>query len=523
MKTHIETPAYNACDPSTTQTVGFDANCSLVCYLGQAYISGLLEIDVYREECGSLEPVSTYLYNPSMFYCPVSCPANYDDTTPQNSTWVGSTIVTTSQGSGGGYGFRNKFDAILNAVRVPASGSYGVRDYIALNLKTSRLMPDSLLWSVCNEATMTLVETPASINSDGYFARYYESDLTQVSFNEDDCTKEVKWIRTRLSLLSYRFGCQIDGTPTSKKCNLRTYRDGFFREHSCLVCLVTPSTRYSWNPQVVQIGVNPDGCGIGNRCGCFEWDGIVLEPIDSDQNDLLYAGCPDETPSTNIQQIQYGFGGQNSSGQAYDILLKTINRTGPICVAARLAILPKPAWVIGTVSVIQDEAPFIMKADFSGLLPDNPVFIFYGYEWPNTIISGCTEEHENTGVLPFNLFDEDSDTFGILEKNGTYDVIGYNNFSLGNIIGYEPSLMMNTPPKLTINTPIPSKGVLGRYKLPCVNLGAELRKDSGCGCSGAGASIYECKIYGECKKITNKIDEKYAVCMKCDKYTTEGE
>jgi hypothetical protein len=230
------------------------------------------------------------------------------------------------------------------------------------------------------------------------------------------------------------------------------------------------------------MGVNASGCGYGSRCGCWEWDGVALDPPDLYPLDLRNAGCPNESPSSNIQQIQYGYGATNSYGHSYEVLLKTINRTGAMCVAARIF---GGSWVVGTLSIIQAVDPFIMKADFTGLIEDNPVFLFYGMEFPTNAVADCQSGYgaEGYGALP---------------------VAG----------GIPPA-----PERASGATP-DQLDMLRRIKLrmasPCQHLGEALETVPSCGCGGTLAIKHGCSVHGQCR-ISSR-DKALPNCIDCDSY-----
>ena len=468
-KTHVGSPAYDICAVVPAGAQGFDVACSLVCYLGAPYISGVIMYHMYRETCSG-GTADTFLYSPSEFTIAVGCSPAYNENSMNNDTWVGNATAVTSHGTSG-YGYKIKMDATLQAVYVPPAGGSPASNYLVVTVTTSRLMPGTLLWAVCNTQSMTLTETTASAAGDGYFSRQYESAITATTFNGTNCSDEVKYVKATVTLMSYRFGCAIANPEPSKKCALRTIRAGITRSYSCLVCLITPATRYAWTPQVAQMGYNAPGCGFGSRCGCWEWDGVALDPPDISPSDLLNVGCPNESPSSNIQQIQYGFGGINSYGNSYQVLLKTINRTGAMCVAARIF---GGSWVVGTLSIIQAVDPFIMKADFTGLVQDNPVFQFYGMEFPTNAVMDCEAGYGGYGAP--------------------------------------------APPEET-----PVRKMMAKMSLvqtnPCVYLGEPLETQASCGCGGGGV-LRKCGLHGTCRVSGNTVDRN---CWKCDDYSSSQE
>ena len=475
--THEVSPAYDLCAPALMGPQGFDIACSLVCYLGAPYISGVIMYHMYRETCTG-GTADTFLYAPSEFTIAVGCSPAYNENSMNNDTWVGSATAATSHGASG-YGYKIKMDATLQAVYVPPVGMTPGYNYLIVTVTTSRLMPSTLLWAVCNTQSMTLTETSASLAGDGYYSRQYESAVTATTFDGTNCSDEVKHVKATVTLMSYRFGCAIANPEPSKKCALRTMRVGIIRSYSCLVCLITPATRYAWTPQVAQMGVNASGCGYGSRCGCWEWDGVALDPPDAYPSDLLNVGCPDESPSSNIQQIQYGYGATNSYGHSYQVLLKTINRTGAMCVAARIS---GGSWVVGTLSIIQTVDPFVMKADFTGLIEDNPVFLFYGLEFPTNAVADC-EAGLGAG--------------------------GY-----GASAPAEPD--PNTTPAITADQLEMLKRIKLHMSSPCAHLGEALEERPSCGCGGTLAIKHVCSVHGQCR-ISSR-DKALPNCIDCDSY-----
>jgi hypothetical protein len=356
-KTHVSGVGYNLCDPNPQDSKGFNINCSLVCSLGQPFISGMASFFTYREDCdGNL--IGTRLLAPNMFFVPIGCPSNFNEDSPYNDTWAGSVMVTTSHGATPGFiaGYRLKIDAVMTAM------SPGL---LSLTITTSRLMPDSLTYVVCNSITMAMTETALSVASDGYDARYYESELLDTSFDQDSCGGEVKKVRANVTLLSYHFGCSVKYEEGADKCNLRTRVGSFIREYSCLVGLIKPPEGDSWSPQVVQFGVNNPGCEVAHNCNCLYLGSLGDIYLEGNAAAFKYVGCPDEYPSSNPQRIQSAYIGYTGFG-AYQIVLKTIN-LGAICVAARLmGIMPGP-WIIGSLTTIKSVNPLIIQASFSGL------------------------------------------------------------------------------------------------------------------------------------------------------------
>ena len=470
---HVEQPAYYTC-ATGGKPVGFDINCSLICYLGRPFISGMLTVETYMSSCEDALPIPTYGYNPNAFFVSVGCSPAYNDRTLLNNTWVGTATAETSHFTPG-YGYRVRFDVILTAAE--GGGLSAV-------VTTLRLMPGNPpYWATCNTATFTLTMT-----ADNYRTREYTSVIIPVSFDEANCTSEVKFMKARLVLDAYLFGCAVADVANAQKCALYSMRGGLLRSYSCLMCLVTPAVRHAWNPQMIQLGYNPVGCGMGSRCGCWEWDGFVLTPLDSDPMDLRSVGCPDETPTSNIQQIQYGRGGKNSTGHSYEIILKTINRTGDICVAARVSGSP---WVIGAFGVIQEVNPFIGIASFTGLVADDPVFYFYGMEFPTATVLSCDELLGHRGV---------PDMPALMDTNGTSN-------EMTTTTGVTPP-----PPPM----PAEVKKIVSVIQNPCIHLGNALEDVPSCGCGGKSAVKHECKLYGTCRVYSR--DKTIQNCVDCPSY-----
>jgi hypothetical protein len=478
-KTHVSKVAYNLCDPDPIDTKGFDVNCSLVCYLKQPFISGMASFYTYREDCNG-DLIGTRLYNGNMFFTTIGCPSDYDEESVNNNTWTGTSSHTTSHNSPDA-GFRIKIDVQMVAV------SEGL---LEVTYTTSRLMPETLTYVVCNSVTMTMRETAYSAASDGYDARYYEAPLMATTFNQNDCGGEVKYVKGTVVLLSYHFGCSVTYDSSAAKCNLRTKRGGFIREYSCLVALAMPKDRVSWSPQVVQLGVNNPNCWNTDSCGCYYWDGIQLNPTRSNPSDLLNVGCPNESPSSNIQRIQYAYIGYSGYG-AYQVVLKTIG-IGTMCVAARVVGMMSGPWVIGSLTILKYTSPFIMQADFSGLIAGDPVFQFYGMEFPTAIVENCK-------VNPV----QDSIQFEPVEAKKLTDES-------------EKKIIKSESPNLAQAREMIRK-IYQVKQSPCVSLGMALEETASCGCGGS--VLHECKKHGTCRQSGN--DEKVKLCWKCSDYSNE--
>jgi len=475
-KNHVSTVGYNLCDPDAVEAKNFDINCSLVCYLGDAYMSGQVIYNMYREDCNG-ELIGTRLFAPNMWQISVNCPSDYDEDSPRNNTWVGSIDTVTSHTGefGPNLGYKIKMDATVVAISPSA---------ISLTISTSRLMPN-LTYVGCNSTTMLL--KPVGVFSSESDYNSYESDLTAVSFNQEDCGGEVKYVKATLSLQKYVFGCSTSYQNSNGLCNLTTNRNGFTRSYSCLVCLLTPKDKNSFPPAVFQMGVNAFECENSATCGCLHWDGYALGPDIGERADrtMLTVGCPDESPTSNIQRIQYG-----SSPQGYRVILKTI-KGGSICVAAKYL---DGSWVKGAVTVLKYANPFIMQADFSGLLTNDPVFQFYGMEFPTAIIEDCQVNPVPEVVQSISFEENLKDP----------------------LVEYRKKESENEDKNISKAIEMVRKIQKIKQK-PCINLGMALEKVASCGCGGS--VLHECKIYKTCRQSGN--DEKVQLCWKCSDYSGE--
>jgi hypothetical protein len=478
-KNHVSRVAYNLCDPDAVDTNNFDINCSLVCYLKQPFISGMASFFTYREDCNN-NLIGTRLYTPNMFFTAIGCPTDYNEESINNNTWVGSSSHTTSHGvvDGNPAGYRIKIDVVMTAV---------TEGRLTAKFTTSRLMPGSLQYVSCNSITMEMTETKESASSDGYDARYYESPLMATSFNQDDCGGEVKYVKSTIALLSYHFGCSISYEPSASKCNLRTKRGGFIREYSCLVALTMPKDKTSWNPKVVQLGVNTEHCSDNDTCGCYYWDGNQLNPARSNSIDLRNVGCPDESPSSNIQRIQHAFLANSGYG-SYEVVLKTIGLNS-ICVAARLVGISNGPWVLGTLIYLKYTSPLIMQADFTGLLAGDPVFQFYGMEFPTALVEDCQVNPIQDSVF-FEPLEEKKSLVKLDEK--------INPVSDSNLMQAREMI----------------RKIYKVKQKPCISLGMALEEVASCGCGGSVLHI--CKIHKTCRQSGN--DDKVQLCWKCPDY-----
>ena len=485
-KTHVNNVGYNLCDPNAVETKGFDVKCSLVCFLKQPYISGVVTFKTYKEDCDG-NPVGTRLHAPNSFMILIGCPSDYEEGSLMNNTWVGTASHTTSQGVdllGNPAGYRLKFNAVMTA---NYSGT------LSLSIDTARLMPGSLEYVSCNSISMELTEIVTT--DDGDYGRNYESELIPTTFNDDECGGEVKYVKAEIALISYHFGCATDYVPSAPKCNLRTDRGGFIREYSCLVVLASPSDRVSWRPQVSQLGINSPECDEGNDCGCYYYDGVAISPARENKSEVLNIGCPDENFSSRKQRIQSGYVGVSGLGR-YEIILKTVG-VGSICVAVRLVGNTTGPWVIGSLSVVQAVGPLVMVADFSGLLAGNPVFQFYGAEFPSADIEDCV--NALTGPPPMEPHDAPHRQFI-------------------NAPSSQKSAPIPSPSSQNLEMVKAREMVKKIYEVkarPCVNLGMALEAAPSCGCGGG--ILHECSIHGECRQAGN--DTKKKLCWKCDDYS----
>jgi len=480
-KTHVAKIGYSLCDPDAVESKSFDVNCSLVCYLKQPYISGVVTFYTYREDCNN-QLVGTRLYAPNFFMILIGCPSDYNEDSVMNNVWTGTASHTTSQGVdnlGEPAGYRLKMEAVMAAL---PSGN------LNLSVSTSRLMPGSLQYVGCNSVGFELTEITGS---DGEYGRNFRSPLVATSFNDNECGGEVKYVMAEVALISYHFGCSLAYQEASPKCNLRSRRGGFIREYSCLVALATPKDKTSWLPRVSQLGVNGENCGQNDNCGCYYYDGIQMFPHREFPNELLNVGCPNELPFNKIQRIQCGQIGVSGMGK-YEIILKTIG-IGSICVAVRVFGITAGPWVIGSLTVLKYTSPFIMQADFTGLLAGDPVFQFYGMEFPTATVEDC-----QVNPIQDSAYSETPEEFKtkLIENNSKESS------------ATEES--MNKAREMV-------KRIFQVKNKPCVSLGMALEEVASCGCGGS--VLHECKIYKTCRQSGN--DEKVQLCWKCSDYSGE--
>lgn len=477
-KNHVEKLAYNLCDPDAVEPIPFDINCSLVCYLKQPYVSGVVTFYTYREDCNN-DLIGTRLYAPNFFMILIGCPADYNEDSVNNNTWVGTANHTTSQGVdnvGDPAGYRLKFDAVMTA---NTSGTLG------LSVSISRLMPGSLQYVGCNSTSFELTEVAST--DDGDYGRNYRSPLVATSFNDNECGGEVKYVMAEIALISYHFGCSLSYENAAPKCNLRSKRGGFIREYSCLVVLASPKDKVSWTPQVAQLGVNSDNCGEADSCGCYYYDGIQMYPNREFPAELLNVGCPDESFTDRKQRIQFGYVGVSGLG-SYEIILKTIG-VSAICVAVRVVGITAGPWVIGSIKFLKYTSPLVMQADFTGLLAGDPVFQFYGLEFPTATVEECQVNPIQDAAYFENP--EEFKTKLIEDKKGNT----------------ETEASMNKAREIV-------KRIYQVKKNPCVSLGMALEQVASCGCGGS--VLHECKKHGTCRQSGN--DEKVQLCWKCPDY-----
>jgi len=417
----------------------------------------------------------------------IGCPSDYQEGSFINNTWTGTANHTTSQGvdvMGLPAGYRLKLDAIMTA---NPTGT------LSLSVSTSRLMPGALEYVGCNSVGFELTEITGS---DGYYGRNFESELIPTTFNDNECGGEVKFVKAEIALISYHFGCATVYEPSAPKCNLRTNRGGFIREYSCLVVLASPSDGVSWRPRVEQLGINSDVCEAGDSCQCYYYDGVAIHPARNFKESLLYIGCPGEMPTSNVQRLQMVSVGVSGMGK-YEIILKTVV-LGAICVAVRVVGTTTGPWVIGTLTVVQGVGPLIMVANFSGLLAGDPIFRFYGAEFPSAAIEDCV--NALTGPPPMEPHDAPHRQFIAA-----------------------PASQGGAPlpsPTQSLDMTKAREMVRKIYEVkarPCINLGMALETAPSCGCGGG--ILHRCSVHGDCRQAGN--DPKKKLCWQCDDYAAK--
>lgn len=503
-KTHVEKPGFNICDPTPAVSAKiFDMNCSLVCTLGELFVDGGImfsRLRIHPDECDGEDRGTRWISQLHMVS--IGCPSDYDEESPaNNNTWVGSNVVVHGQGKD----FDNKFPTpeiprmpydwgpdFSVPIKTDVTMTAIAPGHVGLTITTLRLMPDTNTYFTCGSVTMSCFETDWSVANKGNGGRTYASEITEASYDAEKCGGDLRYMHAQVSLRAYDFGCSTINDEFGEKCNLKSGA----KTYSCLVCLVTPKTPLAWNPYVVQLGVNSQSClqyGIG--CGCFKYQDQKIFPAPQYQSfDPLFfvdAGCPDEIPHTNKQRIQYGYSSEWPSGKQIHIMLKTVEN-GALCVAAKTVdeYNVESPWIIGSLSSVQSFSPFIMKADFSGLIAGDPVFQFYGMEFPTALIQECIDTVEQPAGPP------------PLEPHGR-------------TLTLEPA-----PTKQFSDRPevIAAKAMAKKMQSvrasPCINLGMALETAPSCGCGGG--ILHQCSVHGECRQAGNDLKKK--LCWKCDDY-----
>jgi hypothetical protein len=519
-KTHVSRVAANICDPEPAVSGKvFDIDCSLVCVLGEPFLSGTVNFSRLRTHpdlCNGSRVGIRWIDSIGMVS--FGCPPDYEEDNPNNNTWTGSSITTHNQGRPWDnefptpesprmpYDYGPDFSVVIKTDVVMTAISRGV---VSVTITTSKLMPGSdNTYFTCGTVTLTCFETAASLANNGVGARTYKSEITPASYDGDECGGDLKYIEAEVYLYSYDFGCSVENNDFGDKCNLKSGN----KSYSCLVCLVTPSVPLAWNPYVIQLGVNPFACfDQGILCGCFKWQGNTMNPApyqnSFDPMFFVNVGCPNETPfASKSQLIQYGYSTEWPSGDQLHIILKTVEN-GPICVAAKTFTAgptPPPGvpattiespWIIGDITVIQPVSPFIMQASFSGLLPGDPILQFYGMEFPTAAIEDCQ----------LNTFQEKAVSEEVKKEVPMPVPIKQD----------EKTIQESDPNMIRVKEMI-KKIQLVKSK-PCVSLGMALEKTPSCGCGGG--ILHECKRHGTCRQAGN--DPKVQLCWKCSDYSNE--
>jgi len=214
-------------------------------------------------------------------------------------------------------------------------------------------------------------------------------------------------------------------------------------------------------------------------------------------SDLTIVGCPNEpapysSPPSTKQRIQTAILGSSSYG-SYEVVLKTIG-LGSICVAARLIGMTTGAWVIGSLTIVKSVNPFIMTASFSGLLAGNPVFQFYGMEFPTSVLQDCI--NAISGPPP-------------MEPH-----------AIRNLKILEAPMPISIPPQESPAIAKAREMVKRIYQVkaqPCKSLGMALEQTASCGCGGA--VLHECSTHGQCRQSGN--DPKTKLCWQCSDYSAK--
>jgi hypothetical protein len=316
--------------------------------------------------------------------------------------------------------------------------------------------------------------------------------------NPDTCPLDIKSAQMSFIMIPYAVGC--NGTAEAgaeSKCAFDTGT----KTYSCFSALIKPSQPGAFNPYWTQLGVNTlptngnFGCseGINSKTTVTPPEPAILLP----QNplgfrypdiDILNIGCPGEDPvNSDYQQIQYGSGG------LYEILIKSVNKGG-FCVAMKGG----GGWSIGipvsfNSTIFDQTGHYIRTYSFPGL-PDNPIAIIYGLQFPQGITSQCLE-NENVFQGPTLL--TSSQPEGSQEQQPV-------SFSM-------PPIEERRSIKETI------KKMNDVKTKPCVHLGMQLETVPSCGC--AGGTLHECAKHGVCRIFGNT---KEMNCWRCPDYIDQA-
>jgi len=201
-------------------------------------------------------------------------------------------------------------------------------------------------------------------------------------------------------------------------------------------------------------------------------------------------------PTSNVQRLQMVSVGVSGMGK-YEIILKTVV-LGAICVAVRVVGTTTGRWVIGTLTVVQGVGPLIMVANFSGLLAGDPIFRFYGAEFPSAAIEDCV--NALTGPPPMEPHDAPHRQFIAA-----------------------PASQGGAPlpsPTQSLDMTKAREMVRKIYEVkarPCINLGMALETAPSCGCGGG--ILHRCSVHGDCRQAGN--DPKKKLCWQCDDYAAK--
>jgi hypothetical protein len=151
-------------------------------------------------------------------------------------------------------------------------------------------------------------------------------------------------------------------------------------------------------------------------------------------------------------------------------------------------------WVIGSLTIVKSVNPFIMTSNFSGLLAGNPVFQFYGMEFPTSVLQTCMDAI--AGPPP-------------MEPHAISN--------LPIIEAPQPLPMQRQESPSIAKAREMVKRIYEVKARPCKSLGMALEKTASCGCGGA--VLHECSTHGQCRQSGN--DPKTKLCWQCSDYSAK--